>query len=455
MGGFKTGPGPITDPLLPAPGQVMTPPIIVVKPLPPVNTGGGISGGPHKKHGGGYGGGSGGTGTNLVQAVINSVSGGSIMIQGGTPVSTNYPTQCAVLLNNKLPPMAGYSLPAGIGVILVAGTTTYLGKPFSGPYFNNAAGEGGSLVLVDTTTKTVVQLLQGVSTTYPTQGGQLITTHEHTGAVDVNNNIMPAPINTPQQLPNASPSTAPAISGATLTPVPASGTVSSHVDAAWTITNQPTDGSISRIGMLYRQTGVSGWTKYSDVPVAGLPTPPASQAYTFTYADLTNGVGYDFAVVFEDTQGGESVTGSLGSITAQSLIVGTSNEWTSTSTDAGNGYITGIHGVLGNTTVNVATGGITTVVASIIKASAAVTAGLFLTTDGTNQNGYGVELSDSGTNKMNIYVVVAGSKTILANQTMTSDTKQHTYQLILTQGNPNNIEALVDAVNLYTQDSSF
>lgn len=91
-----------------------------------------------------------------------------------------------------------------------------------------------------------------------------------------------------------------------------------------TITNQPTDGSLSRISFFYRVSGTTDWSFYGSMPAVGLglTNPPTSGAYIFTYADLTNGVGYDFAIACEDAQGGETAIEYVTNITAQAIVLG-------------------------------------------------------------------------------------------------------------------------------------
>jgi hypothetical protein len=118
-----------------------------------------------------------------------------------------------------------------------------------------------------------------------------------------------------------------------VTPSVSSGTIVSinGISAALTwslqVTNQPTDGSLSRYSFFIQQAGASAWTFYSSIPAAGVGSgsPPAgSGQFNFTFADVTNGVGYNFGIAFENAQGGESNITTIGSLSAQQLTIPTS-----------------------------------------------------------------------------------------------------------------------------------
>jgi len=84
--------------------------------------------------------------------------------------------------------------------------------------------------------------------------------------------------------------------------------ISGSVRLYFTINNQPTDNSLSRIAIYRRKTnsGTTPYEKLADFPAIGLPTPAGVQAYIYDSFDLTNGVSYDWACAFEDAQGGEA-----------------------------------------------------------------------------------------------------------------------------------------------------
>ena len=106
------------------------------------------------------------------------------------------------------------------------------------------------------------------------------------------------------------------------------------LSTTFVITNQPTDGSLSRISMLMRNTAQSGTSAYqvASFPAIGLPTPNASQQYSFDYNELTAGSTYALYVAFEDAQGGESVVTQIG---------GTTAFWTAGTIGIQSGYMVG------------------------------------------------------------------------------------------------------------------
>ena len=102
----------------------------------------------------------------------------------------NNPAVASVLIENRLPPRAGFTLPSGFGPVYAAGTAGV-----KGPFVNSlATNSGGSFVLVDTNTNSVVSLSQGVSTQFPSSAAALVAHHVHTGLQDANGNPMPSPI---------------------------------------------------------------------------------------------------------------------------------------------------------------------------------------------------------------------------------------------------------------------
>lgn len=105
----------------------------------------------------------------LKVAVLHAVS----------PNNSN-PSMASVLIENRFPPVPGFSLPSGFGPVYPAGTTGV-----TGPFFNNQSTmEGGSLVTVDTVTNTVIGLRQGVSAQFPSSATIQVQNHVHTGAID-------------------------------------------------------------------------------------------------------------------------------------------------------------------------------------------------------------------------------------------------------------------------------
>ena len=102
--------------------------------------------------------------------------------------------------------------------------------------------------------------------------------------------------------------------------------VAANVAATFTITNQPTDGSLARIGTWFRKTGAAAWTPWSTLMAssAGSATPAASGSYSTNFTDLLNGTGYEFGVNGISIDGSEGLTiSTLGTIVAQTLAIGT------------------------------------------------------------------------------------------------------------------------------------
>lgn len=92
--------------------------------------------------------------------------------------------------------------------------------------------------------------------------------------------------------------------------------INADVQVEVTVNNQPVDGSLSRMSWWYRHSGTVAWAYYGSTPAVGVGDmpPPANGSYTFNFADLTNNAtavnagGYDFAISFENSQGGDSAS---------------------------------------------------------------------------------------------------------------------------------------------------
>lgn len=122
------------------------------------------------------------------------------------------PTTCSVVIDNN-PPLPGFSLPAGFGLILPYGTATYQGRPFSGPFLMNPTTlQGGTPVLVDSDTMAVVEILHSTSGSdsnytnsprgyVPSKAETLVGTHAHTGGTDSDGHLMPPTIGVTQLSP--------------------------------------------------------------------------------------------------------------------------------------------------------------------------------------------------------------------------------------------------------------
>lgn len=123
----------------------------------------------------------------------------------------------------------------------------------------------------------------------------------------ITNGFIPASLVVTNAYLGAGDVTAPNVTSPLYLFVDSANGISSSVTLWFTITNQLTNGSLSRIAIYRRKTGSGAlFDKVFDVPAIGLPHPSASQAYIVTANDLTNGVAYDWGVAFEDNQGGEA-----------------------------------------------------------------------------------------------------------------------------------------------------
>lgn len=113
-------------------------------------------------------------------------------------------------------------------------------------------------------------------------------------------------VTTPYLIGTTSPT--PTVTSVTTTAQASGNGLAAAMRLQFTLTNQPTDGSLSRLSVWFRVHGATAWTFYTSIGVPGLPTPSESQAYDITLADLTNGQSYDFACSFENAQGQDSAT---------------------------------------------------------------------------------------------------------------------------------------------------
>lgn len=126
-------------------------------------------------------------------------------------------------------------------------------------------------------------------------------------AAQIANGFIPASLVVTNAYLGAGNVTAPNVTSPLYLFVDSANGISSSVTLWFTITNQLTNGSLSRIAIYRRKTGSGAlFDKVFDVPAIGLPHPSALQAYIVTANDLTNGVAYDWGVAFEDNQGGEA-----------------------------------------------------------------------------------------------------------------------------------------------------
>jgi Carbohydrate binding domain len=117
-------------------------------------------------------------------------------------------------------------------------------------------------------------------------------------------------VTTPYMIGTTSPT--PTVTSVSVTNGTSANGVAAAITLNFTLTNQPTDGSLSRISIWFRVHSATTWstsqqgTFYVSEGVPGLPTPTATQAYTIVLADITNGQNYDFAVTYENAQGADS-----------------------------------------------------------------------------------------------------------------------------------------------------
>lgn len=92
------------------------------------------------------------------------------------------------------------------------------------------------------------------------------------------------------------------------------------------LSNQPINGSLSRIGFWVKTSGqlIALCQYYGSIPANSLSSPVATGTYTFVYADLIGGQRYDFLVSYEDAQGGEttqSTTAAISGVVATVISV--------------------------------------------------------------------------------------------------------------------------------------
>lgn len=207
--------------------------------------------------------------------------------------TANNPTTCSVLLENRLPPRPGYTMPAGIGQLYAPGATIdtkgtiyapgivapagVVVRPAPGPYYNDpVTHKGGTWVLVDTNNQVVVQVLQGTSVSYPSSAALLVGTHVHTGVVDQNGNPMPQPVDLQNhtqntigtgQLPPAKPIApiiyreyAPRDADPKATILAAYANLSGvlqDIDCTTWVTNVPQDKSVGRVAWAFRKSATT------------------------------------------------------------------------------------------------------------------------------------------------------------------------------------------------------
>lgn len=256
------------------------------------------------------------------------------------------PTSASVFIENTLPARSGFTLPANFGPVYAAGTTsaTINGKTVTigGPYICDPnTQEGGSWVLVDLTTNTVVQVLQGVSNTIPTSASIAVATHVHTGGTDVNGNPMPNQIDLTahtqgvlplqKNQPNPSPSTPPVITGspALTYPYVKSGTYDAKVTFNLTM---PTGYANWLCEVIVFAQGTNGGTSFTlSSAVFKAAAAPTSGAYAIVCDGFAAGQAYDLWVAYKDGQGIVCTPAFLATTAANPLAIGNANQLTGAS----------------------------------------------------------------------------------------------------------------------------
>jgi hypothetical protein len=121
-------------------------------------------------------------------------------------------------------------------------------------------------------------------------------------------NIAATSVGIPAQYQLGGVSISPTYSSTSIATLPTINNISSPIALTITISNQPVNGSLSRIAF-WRKTagaGASTYQPYGSIPCSSLTSPSASGTYTFTYPDCVGGQSYDFGCSFENAQGGES-----------------------------------------------------------------------------------------------------------------------------------------------------
>lgn len=116
----------------------------------------------------------------------------------------------------------------------------------------------------------------------------------------------PIVVTAPYMIGTTSPT--PSVTSVTVTNGISANGIAAAVTLAFTVTNQPTDGSLAWLDVYFRTHGAADYTFYTRVPVPGQPTPSASQAYDVILADITNGQYLDFACKFVNMQGAASTS---------------------------------------------------------------------------------------------------------------------------------------------------
>lgn len=177
---------------------------------------------------------------------------------------------------------------------------------------------------------------------------------------------------------------------------------------------------------------------------------PTSSSQTFLIHGLAAGQSYDVGIMAVALNGQMTAVQLLGtsptiSAAAISATLLTYNEFSPQGVLNTDGSIKSFDGQVGQTVFhNVAAGDEFHLIATIAAGSTATITTLFLSSDGTENNGYGLILDN--TNSARIFKKVAGVFTTLATlSSFTYDTNPHVYRVTVIVGSTNKIEASFDS----------
>jgi hypothetical protein len=126
--------------------------------------------------------------TNQVAAVLDAFD------------SDTNPTRCSVIVGDSLPAQDGYIWNASFGAIVAQAPNPATAPPSGKVYYNNKTTHiGGTIVYVDTVSRTVVSLTSNFSTIAPVDYSQAFQFIKHDGSYDTGHGFQnPQPIDTSQ-----------------------------------------------------------------------------------------------------------------------------------------------------------------------------------------------------------------------------------------------------------------
>jgi hypothetical protein len=258
------------------------------------------------------------------RAVLYSVNGAPQTDPDGNQGWPN-PSMGSVFIEDHLPARSGYTLPANFGPVYAAGVTRwntgkkgpngkYIYLTVTGPYVCDPTKMvGGSWVLADMETKSIVGTLQGTSSVAPNQIAQGVAGHNHTGQNDSMGNQMGQPIGTDEHQTNPNASTTPIVSGTptfTLTDV---GQTTFDATCSFTLDQTSANTWLSKVLLYLVKQGGTAPTPHTK---AHQFMPPAAGGL---YTPVISGIpffrdtGWDVYVAYQD----------LGEIVGTPVLVGT------------------------------------------------------------------------------------------------------------------------------------